>query len=78
MHRLVVMYPQPEDPEKFREYYETVHSTLGLKVPNVRNMHFSFDVKGFCPVTKAGSSRTSTSFACSWPSGIRKLTCTRR
>jgi uncharacterized protein (TIGR02118 family) len=40
------MYPQPEDPLKFREYYETVHSRLGLKVPNVRNMHFSFDVKG--------------------------------
>lgn len=46
MHRLVVMYPQPEDPLKFREYYETVHSTLGLKVPNVRSLHFSFDVKG--------------------------------
>jgi uncharacterized protein (TIGR02118 family) len=45
MHRLVVMYPQPEDPVKFREYYEGVHSTLGMKVPNVRNLHFSFDVK---------------------------------
>ena len=46
MHRLVVMYPQPEDPVKFREYYET-HARLGQKVPHVRNAHFSFDVKGF-------------------------------
>jgi uncharacterized protein (TIGR02118 family) len=46
MHRLVVLYPPPEDPPKFREYYETMHSKLGSKIPNVRNMHFSFGVKG--------------------------------
>jgi uncharacterized protein (TIGR02118 family) len=45
MHRLVVLYPQPKDPLTFREYYENVHHALGLKVPNVRNTHFSFDVK---------------------------------
>jgi hypothetical protein len=52
VHRLVVLYPQPEDPLKFREYYET-HSKLGRKVPNVRNMHYSFDVKGF-PADESG------------------------
>jgi uncharacterized protein (TIGR02118 family) len=47
------MYPQPEDPAKFREYYEDVHGTLAQKVPNVRNMHFSFDVKGM-PADESG------------------------
>lgn len=45
MHRLVVMYPRPDDPVKFRDYYEAGHYALGRKIPNVRNMHFSYDVK---------------------------------
>jgi uncharacterized protein (TIGR02118 family) len=46
VHRLVVMYPQPKDPEHFRHHYETVHSTLGRAVPNVRSLHYTFDVQG--------------------------------
>ena len=46
MHRLVVMYPQPKDPDHFRQHYETVHYRLGLEVPKVRNLHYAFDVKG--------------------------------
>ena len=46
MHRLVVMYPQPEDPAHFRAYYEVDHLALGRKVPGVIDMHHSFEVGG--------------------------------
>jgi uncharacterized protein (TIGR02118 family) len=46
MHRLVVMYPQPKDPAHFKQHYENVHIVLGREVPDVRRLHYSFDVKG--------------------------------
>lgn len=46
MHRLIVLYPQPDDPTHFRTHYEDVHIPLGMEIPNVRRLHYSFDVDG--------------------------------
>jgi uncharacterized protein (TIGR02118 family) len=46
VHRLVVMYPQPKDAAHFKDHYEQVHIALGRDVPDVRNLHYSFDVSG--------------------------------
>src|SRR3954469_13493683 len=32
MHRLLVLYPQPSDPEHFRSYYESTHLPLVAKL----------------------------------------------
>jgi uncharacterized protein (TIGR02118 family) len=44
MHKLVVLYPAPTNPEAFREYYVTTHLPLVGKLPGLRAMRYSFDV----------------------------------
>ena len=44
MHRLLVLYPEPADPDHFREYYVTSHLPLVMKWPGVLAWRYSFDV----------------------------------
>jgi uncharacterized protein (TIGR02118 family) len=46
MHKLVVLYPKPDDPQRFKEYYETRHLPLVRKMPGLRRFSYSFDVQG--------------------------------
>jgi uncharacterized protein (TIGR02118 family) len=44
MHKLVVLYPLPADPEAFREYYEATHLPLVAALPGLLDSRYSFDV----------------------------------
>ena len=44
MHRLLVLYPLPTDPDHFRSYYQDTHLPLVVKLPGLRGYRFSFDV----------------------------------
>ena len=45
MHRLLVLYPHPQDDKKFRPYYETKHLGLTAKLPGLLASRHSFSVK---------------------------------
>ncbi len=36
MHKLTVLYGNPEDPEAFDEYYQNTHVPLAERIPNVQ------------------------------------------
>ena len=44
MHRLLVLYPPPSDPDQFRSYYEDTHLPLVAKLPGLRAYRHSVDV----------------------------------
>jgi hypothetical protein len=44
MHRLLVLYPPPSDPDHFRSYYKDTHLPLVTKFPGLRGCRYSFDV----------------------------------
>ena len=44
MHRLLVLYPPPSDPDHFRSYYQDTHLPLAAKLPGLRGYRYSFDV----------------------------------
>ena len=44
MHRLLVLYPPPTDPDHFRSYYEDTHLPLVARFPGLRGHRYSFDV----------------------------------
>jgi uncharacterized protein (TIGR02118 family) len=44
MHRLLVLYPPPTDPDHFRSYYEDTHIKLAAKLPGLRSYRYGFDV----------------------------------
>lgn len=35
MHKLIVLYPQPDDPQQFIEYYERHHVPLAAQLPGL-------------------------------------------
>ncbi|MFI6166310.1 EthD family reductase [Nocardia sp. NPDC051052] len=52
MHKLLVLYPKPADPDHFRDYYVTNHLPLVRKWPGLLAYRYSFDVaaaKGEAP-----------------------------
>jgi uncharacterized protein (TIGR02118 family) len=49
VHRLLVLYNEPKDPAHFRKYYVETHLPLANKLPGVRAVSYSFDVKGLGP-----------------------------
>ena len=49
MHRLLVLYNEPKDPAHFKKYYVETHAPLANKLPGVKNVHYSFDVKALGP-----------------------------
>src|SRR5579862_6106582 len=44
MHKLVVLYPEPADPDHFRDYYVTHHLPLVMGLPGLLAWRYSFDV----------------------------------
>lgn len=33
MHKMIVLYPKPDDPEHFKKYYRETHIPLAKKFP---------------------------------------------
>ena len=46
MHKLVVLYGHPKDPEHFRRYYVETPLPLAAKLPGLKASRFAFDVAG--------------------------------
>jgi uncharacterized protein (TIGR02118 family) len=44
MHKFVVLYGHPEDPEHFRSYYESTHVPLAAGLPGLKAWRYTFDV----------------------------------
>lgn len=44
MYKLLVLYPEPIDPDHFREYYVTEHLPLATAMPGMLSWNYSFDV----------------------------------
>ncbi|MEV6943256.1 EthD family reductase [Streptomyces sp. NPDC051172] len=44
MHKLVVLYSEPADPDHFRDYYVTNHLPLVMKMPGLLAWRYSLDV----------------------------------
>jgi uncharacterized protein (TIGR02118 family) len=44
MHKFIVLYGTPEDPEHFRSYYESTHVPLAAELPGLKAWRYSFDV----------------------------------
>ena len=44
VHRLLVLYPPPTDPDHFRSYYEGNHLKLVDQWPGLRGYSYAFDV----------------------------------
>ncbi|MCC6177694.1 MAG: EthD family reductase [Chloroflexi bacterium] len=45
MHRMLVLYRWPADPEQFKDYFEAIHVPLTQKLPGLRRFVWSFDVR---------------------------------
>lgn len=44
MHKLVVLYPHPEDPKHFETYYRAKHLPLASRLPGVMAARYSLQV----------------------------------
>src|SRR5205814_8729917 len=44
LHKLVVLYSKPADPDHFRDYYVTNHLPLLMNLPGLLAWRYSFDV----------------------------------
>jgi uncharacterized protein (TIGR02118 family) len=44
MHRVLVLYLPPKDPQASREYFENTHIPLAAKLPGQRSMRYRFEV----------------------------------
>ncbi len=49
MHKLLVLYNEPNDPAHFRKHYLETHLPLASKLPGVKAAHYTFDVKPLGP-----------------------------
>ena len=43
MIKLIMIYPQPDDPEHFKDYYRRVHMPLCRRIPYVEHLAFAFE-----------------------------------
>jgi uncharacterized protein (TIGR02118 family) len=44
MHKLMVLYPEPADPDHFRDYYVNNHLPLVARMPGLLAYRYSFEV----------------------------------
>ena len=44
MHKLMVLYPEPADPDHFRDYYVSNHLPLVRRMPGLLACRYSFEV----------------------------------
>ena len=72
MHRLLVLYPPPTDPDHFRSYYQDTHLPLVAKLPGLRGHRSRFDVAAaegeslyFCVFGPTSTMRPRTVQRCS-------------
>ncbi|WP_119154098.1 EthD family reductase [Caldimonas tepidiphila] len=42
MHAMVVLYPQPDDPQAFRDYYVSKHVPLAAQLPGLVSYRYGF------------------------------------
>lgn len=45
MHKLLVLYPHPADPQAFADYYEGTHLPLAAKLPGLLDWRYTLDVR---------------------------------
>lgn len=45
MHKMIVLYPEPEDRAGFVSYYESTHLPLVQQLPGLLDWRYSVDVK---------------------------------
>ncbi len=46
MHKLLVLYPPPNDAGHFRNYYASTHVPLVNKIPGLRSFRYGLDARG--------------------------------
>jgi uncharacterized protein (TIGR02118 family) len=46
MHKILVLYNPPKDPDHFRRYYTETHLPMAAKLPGLLAMRHSFNVAG--------------------------------
>jgi uncharacterized protein (TIGR02118 family) len=46
MHKMLVLYPHPQDEKKFRPYYERTHIPMAKKLPGLIDCRYSFSIEG--------------------------------
>ncbi|MFE3257095.1 EthD family reductase [Nocardia sp. NPDC059229] len=63
MHKLLVLYPKPADPDHFRDYYVTNHLPLVMKMPGLLAWRYSFDVAASRPGRPAATRGEAPYFA---------------
>lgn len=44
MHRALVLYGTPENPQAFQDYYLNSHLPVTAKLPGLRSLRYSFDL----------------------------------
>ena len=44
MHKVLVLYPEPVDPDHFRDYYVSKHLPLVAQWPGVLSWRYSFEI----------------------------------
>jgi uncharacterized protein (TIGR02118 family) len=42
MHKMIVLYPKPDDPEHFKKYYRETHIPLAKKIPGVKSYSYGY------------------------------------
>lgn len=42
MHCLTVIYPRPDEPEKFKAYYAATHVPLARKLPGLKSCSYAY------------------------------------
>ena len=42
MHKVVVLYPKPDDPEKFKSYYRDKHLPLAKTMPGLKSFSYGY------------------------------------
>jgi uncharacterized protein (TIGR02118 family) len=42
MHTLIVLYPWPDDPAAFKNYYRTKHIPVAAKLPGLRSYSYGY------------------------------------
>jgi len=47
MIKILVLHPEPKDPEHFKQHYRDVHMPIAAKMPGMLSCHYSFDVGPF-------------------------------
>lgn len=45
MHKLLVLYPRPDDPDAFRAYYEGTHLPMAAQLPGMLDWRYSLEVQ---------------------------------